>query len=74
MASHPNNTIAGPEGASAASMVRTGVATIMDSIQAGGQRVFKKLDPERFPLSGEGVLPPVLVLAPVRTRDRSRRT
>jgi hypothetical protein len=72
MASHPNNKIAGPEGISA-SMVRRGMATIMDSIQAGGQRVFKKLDPERFPLSGEGVLPPVLVLAPVRTRDRSRR-
>lgn len=34
-------------------------------LQAGGQRVFKKLDPERFPLCGEGVLPPVLSLSPV---------
>jgi len=44
--------------------------------QAGGQRVFKKLDPERFPLCGEGVLPPVLffsrselVAVPVRQQD-----
>ena len=28
--------------------------------QAGGQHVFEKLYPERFPLCVEGVLPPVL--------------
>jgi len=30
-------------------------------IQAGGQHVFEKLHPERFPLCGGGVLPPVLI-------------
>ena len=42
--------------------------------QAGGLRVFKKLDPERFPLScGEGVLPPVLFSSPVPVRPYSGR-
>lgn len=72
MASHPNNTNAASSRTSAACMARRGMATIMDSIQAGGQHVFKKLDPERFPLSGGGVLPPVLVFAPVRARNRRR--